>query len=358
MNLEQTFLDNTLRDYMIVGAVMLATLLVNRFLSGSISRLIYTIFSRLTDENRFKYFQAYVLRSMQWFMLLLILVLAVEKLHFPKAWNISLFNTSLFAVVHMIKWVVVLTALLQVVLNILRYVDSVMTERARQQGLKGQEQLIPFFRDITRVAIYLVYFLVLLGVVFKLNITSVLAGLGIGGLAVAFAAQESIKDLFGSVTIFFDKPFAVGDIVNVNGVEGTVEAIGFRSTRIRTYDQTFVTVPNKRMIETNVDNLSRRERRRVRTLLRLSYQTPPAVLKLLVSDLRRYFESHPHFGQAPSIVTVDDLSDNGIVVVVIYFIPVLQPDVHPVLKEEANLKMLELADAHQVRFAERNRPLG
>lgn len=357
MDLDQTFLDNSLRDYLLVGGILLITLLVNRYLSGSINRAIYVVFRRLSDENRFKEFQQYVLRSMEVLLLLLVFVFSVERLHFPQAWNITLFGTDMFHIAHMLKWVVVLTALLQVVLNIIRFVGSVMMERARQHGLKSQEQLIPFFRDLTRVVMFVLYFLVLLGVVFKLNITSVLAGLGIGGLAVAFAAQESIKDLFGSVTIFFDQPFSVGDIVNVNGVEGTVEAIGFRSTRIRTYDQTYVTVPNKRMIETNVDNLSLRTRRRVRTLLRISYGTSPEKLTALVSGLRNYFERHEHFGLSPSFVTVDDLSDNGIVILVIYFIPVLEPDVHPYLKEEVNLKILELAESLQVRFAERNLPL-
>ncbi|MCS6991255.1 MAG: mechanosensitive ion channel family protein [Chitinophagales bacterium] len=354
MNLNQTILDNTVRDYLIVVGVMMVTLMVNKYLSASINRLIYAVFRKLSDENRFRDFQVYVLNSMQWLLVLLVLVFAVEKLHFPKAWNITLFGTTLFRIVHTIKWVVVLTAFLQVLLNINRFVSTVMMERARQHGWKTQEQLIPFFRDITRVAVFLLYFLILLGVVFKLNITSVLAGLGIGGLAVAFAAQESIKDLFGSITIFFDKPFSVGDIVNINGVEGTVEAIGFRSTRIRTYDQTFVTVPNKRMIEANVDNLSQRDRRRARTLLRLSFQSPPETLQSLVADLRRYFETHEHFGQYPCFISVDDFSEYGIVVKIVYFIPVLDPDRHDQLKGEANLKILELVAAHRLRFAERS----
>ncbi len=346
MDWERQILDNSVRQYLWVAGIMLLTLVLNRYVSSLVNKLIYLVFRRLYAGDRFKQFEQQVLGSMQWLLLLLVFVFALETLNYPQSWRIQLFGLGLFTILHKVKWAVLLLAVLAVGLNVTRFVLSIWTERARAVHNHGVVQIIPFFGDLIRVLLYLIFFFVLLGGIFDINITSLLAGIGLGGLAIAFAAQESIKDLFGSLTIFFDKPFAVGDIVKVDGVEGTVEAIGFRSTRIRTYDQTFVTVPNKRMLESNVDNLSNRAYRRVRSTLRLSYRTPPNVLRAIVADLRNLFNAHSMLNTVPAAVAVDELTVNGIQLVVTYFVPMMDLDKHMQLKEEINLQLLEVIHRH------------
>ena len=117
--------------------------------------------------------------------------------------------------------------------------------------------------------------LVFLASVLRINVTSLLAGLGIGTLAFGLAAQDSVKNLFGSLTVIFDRPFHVGQWVKIGSHEGTVEEVGFRSTRIRTFYNSQVTLPNSRLTTAIVDNMGRRRYRRIKTMLSLQYDTKP-----------------------------------------------------------------------------------
>jgi MscS family membrane protein len=135
------------------------------------------------------------------------------------------------------------------------------------------DQLVPFVVEIGKIAVYIVLFFVLLGKVFDIDVTALAAGVGIGGIAIAMASKESLENLLGSFTIFFDKPFLVGDLVSTGSITGTVEKVGFRSTRIRTFDKSIVTVPNKNMISAELDNLGKRKVRRARFYIGLTYDT-------------------------------------------------------------------------------------
>ena len=99
------------------------------------------------------------------------------------------------------------------------------------------DQLIPFIIEIGKILIYVLGAFIVMGSIFNVNIAALATGLGIGGIALAMASKESLENLLGSFTIFFDKPFTVGDIVTVGSVTGTVEKVGFRSTRVRTFDK-------------------------------------------------------------------------------------------------------------------------
>ena len=115
---------------------------------------------------------------------------------------------------------------------------------------------------------------------------SVLAGLGVGGLAVALAARDSIANLLGSMLIMLEKPFRVGHIIRVSGSEGTVEAVGFRSTRIRTSDNSLISIPNNAVVNTTIENVSLRAMRRQRLVLQITYDTPREKVEELVAGVR------------------------------------------------------------------------
>ena len=120
-----------------------------------------------------------------------------------------------------------------------------------------------------------------------------MAGVTIGGFGFAFAAKDTVSNIFGSVTIFADKPFSVGDWVKTAGTEGTVEEIGFRSTRIRTFYNSLVTVPNNKFTEVIVDNLGLREYRRTLATLGVAYHTTPDQLESFCNGIRAIIKAHP-----------------------------------------------------------------
>jgi MscS family membrane protein len=141
------------------------------------------------------------------------------------------------------------------------------------------DMAVPLVRKTLRVFIVVVFILVLAQNVFGLDITGWLAGLGIAGLAVSLAAQDSLKNLFGSMVIFFDHPFSVGDWVIFDGCEGYVEEIGFRSTRIRLWSRYQVTIPNMKFNDRNVTNVTRRFLDRRVMDINITYDTPPAKVR-------------------------------------------------------------------------------
>ncbi|MBN2732259.1 MAG: mechanosensitive ion channel, partial [Balneolaceae bacterium] len=139
---------------------------------------------------------------------------------------------------------------------------------------KLDDQLVPLIRKTLKV------FVVVIGIIFILqnngiNVTSLLAGLGLGGLAIALAAKDTLANFFGSITIFTDQPFQVGDLIKTSNAEGVVEEVGFRSTRLRTLYDSDLSVPNSILANTEIDNLGRRRRRRLNTTLNLTYDTSP-----------------------------------------------------------------------------------
>ena len=150
---------------------------------------------------------------------------------------------------------------------------------------KMDDQLIPLLRRAARLLVYLIGGLFVLQNL-DVNVGSLLAGLGLGGLAFALAAKDTLANFFGSLTIFADRPFQIGDWVVIGGVEGTVEEVGFRSTRVRTFYDSLMTLPNSKVADATIDNMGQRRYRRFKTTLSLTYDTTPAQMQAYVEGVR------------------------------------------------------------------------
>ena len=154
------------------------------------------------------------------------------------------------------------------------------------------DQLLPVLRKIVHLVIWaigIIYILEFLG----FNVTALLAGISIGGLAIALAAQDTVKNFFGSIMIFLDRPFQIGDWINFDDVDGTVEEVGVRSTRIRTFANSVVYVPNGMLADKVVNNMGLRQFRRFKTELGLTYNTSPKKIDLFVKGVREIIKRHP-----------------------------------------------------------------
>ena len=169
----------------------------------------------------------------------------------------------------------------------------VLKHRAAKTEDPWDDQLVVFLKDIIRVLVWTIAFLSILGVVFGVNIYSIVAGAGIAGIAIAFAAQETLQNVFGSIAIFTEKPFVIGDLIETEGITGKVVKVGFRSTRIRTIDTSYMTIPNKNIVNNKLSNLTRRTSRRVMLNLGLSYNTTSEQLSTIVKQIKLYGENHP-----------------------------------------------------------------
>lgn len=155
------------------------------------------------------------------------------------------------------------------------------------------DQLVPLLRKTLKAFVVIIGTLYVLKEGLQVDIVPFLTGLSIGGLAFALAAQDTIKNFFGSIMIFIDKPFQVGDWITSSDVDGTVEEVGFRSTRVRTFRNSVMYIPNGKIADATIDNHGLRQYRRFFTTLTITYDTPPHLTQAFVDGLRKIVENHP-----------------------------------------------------------------
>jgi small-conductance mechanosensitive channel len=201
-----------------------------------------------------------------------------------------------------------------------------------------------------------VLFVTVVGILFVLqnldvNVSSLIAGLGLGGLAIALAAQDTVRNLLGGVTIFADKPFEVGDWVVVDGIEGTVETVGFRSTKVRTFYNSLVSVPNGNLMDAGIDNMGQRRWRRYKTTLGIGYHTKPDQMQAFVEGLRAIIRANPGMRQDYYMVEFHGFGSISLDVLVYCFIDA--PDWNEELRTRHvfNLDIMRLAERLHVDFA-------
>ena len=208
-----------------------------------------------------------------------------QVLWLPKTLGNVLTNAAWFIVVFAGIW-----ATYRVIDVVLGYTKTIAARRAS----KFDELLVPFARKILKVVVTIVGLIYFASRILPPNqIGALLGGLGLGGLAFALAAQDTLKNLFGSITVMLDRPFEIGDWVKIGDVEGTVESVGFRSTRIRTFYHSQINVPNGKLIDAIVDNLGRRKYRRISCKLGLTYDTSPEKIDAFCEGVRELIRRHP-----------------------------------------------------------------
>lgn len=171
-------------------------------------------------------------------------------------------------------------------------VGDVLARRASRSNTKIDDLLVPLGRKTAKVLVTL-FGIVFVAQALDYEILPLLTGLGIGGLAVAFAAKDTIENFFGSIAVIADRPFEVGDWIKVGEVEGVVEELGLRSTRIRTFYDSIVSVPNATLVRATVDNFGRRRYRRFSTHLAIEYGTPPDTIEAFCENIREIIRKHP-----------------------------------------------------------------
>ena len=257
-------------------------------------------------------------------------------------------------VVDVLLTVLVGVAVVAAVLAAFRVLDLVagyFLRRAKRKGRKFDDLFVPLAATSVKILA------VLIGVLIALRAYSVglpaelLGGLGIGGIAIALASQETLSNFVGSIALLLDRPFEVGDWVVTEGVEGEIEALGFRSTRFRTGPNSQVTVPNSKLAGANIDNLGRRKYRRYLNKLGLEYGTPPERIEAFCEGVRELIRRHPHTRKDFYAAYFNDFGPSSLDVLVVCFFEA--PDWATELRERHRLlaDIARLAESLGVAFA-------
>ncbi|MET4081177.1 MscS family membrane protein [Pedobacter sp. UYP30] len=358
---EQVFWGNPIRNYCFFLLFLFVGLVFRKLISKLLGKLLVKLFRNFAAQSHDAAFIALLLKPLQLFLLLTTLYFAANQLSYPL--NQVLFQhhkllgkTNLAIPITIgdgldkIFLFLIIISIFWIILRIIDFISHVFLYKATFKESKTESQLIPFLKELFKALIIFVAFFTLLGYVFEVNVLTLITGLGIGGIAIALAAKESLENLLGSFTIFLDKPFIVGDYVKVDNVEGVIEKVGFRSTWIRTVDKTMVTIPNKGMIDGVLENMSLRNIRRVKFTVGVTYETPKEQVEKIVEKIKAFLLDHTDTNN-DGIVYFDGFGASSLDIVIIYYITELDLAKYVLIKQEINFKIMDTVLGNNSDFA-------
>ena len=288
---EHSFLGISAWKWVALALLTMAASLLALLVAGTITRLIGSVFTR-GDAS----FDVRIVRHVGGPVRLFWTVIFFALGH--RSLGLSLEFLATLRVVERLLLVVAVAWL------IFRLIDlAALSLRVRAER-RGNRSILPTLVPGARFAKIVVIAIGVLGVLGTLgvNISAAVAGLGVGGIAVALAAQKSLENLLGGLNLFADRPVEVGDFCRYGEQTGTVEEIGLRSTRIRTLDRTVVSIPNSEFANLRLENFARRDRMRLHTLIGVRYETTPEQLRFLLARLRHVLLAHPRITPDPARV--------------------------------------------------------
>jgi len=216
----------------------------------------------------------------------------------------------------------------------------VLASLAERTETELDDHLVPLVGRVIRVVVVSMI-IILIVQEFGFNIAGLLAGLGVGGLAFALAAQDTLANWFGAMMIYTDRPFDIGDWIKTSELEGVVEEIGLRSTCIRTFSQTVVSVPNRNLANITIENFSRMPIRRVSYELGVSYHTTPAMMREALERIKDILRNHPEVDQNFWIVRFTDFADSSLNIRIYYFTTTTRWDRYLGIREHINLTIMQ-----------------
>lgn len=352
---------NSIKSYLLFAGILLLWLFFRKLFSRLFSHLLLALFGRFGKELNAAVFVDLLIKPVQFFISLWLIYLAVNQLNYPL--NEAIYSRSklvnkaevintitLIQVIDKLFLLLMIISLFWIALRIVDFIAHVFAYRASITASKEDDQLVPFVKELVKITTVSIAFFVILGYVFEINVLTLITGLGIGGIAIALAAKESLENLLGSFTIFVDRPFIVGDFVKVNGIEGTVEKVGFRSTRIRTAEKSLVTMPNKKMIDTPLENMTVRNYRRIKFDIGLTYNTPIQEIRVIAQKITDYINEHPKTNN-DAIVTFENFGSSSLDLQVLYYIEMMDYNPYLKIKEEINFKIIEIVQQSSGDFA-------
>lgn len=337
--LKQSFYGNTIQNWFVSAGIILGSILLAKIAYWVIGKYVKRLTAKtksnlddlLVDKLEEPVVYGLVIIGFYW---------GFHRLEFGA--GTDNFFTHLFTVVFAlnITWLIV------------RVVDSIIEEYVVPIVSKSEsdldDQLIPVIRKVVKVILWS------MGIIIGLNnagfdVAALIAGLGIGGLALALAAQDTVKNIFGGLMIFLDKPFKITDRIKIDNWDGFVEDIGIRSTRLRTLEGRIVTMPNARFSENAVENVTVEPSRKIVVNIGLTYQTSPDKMELAMDILRKIATDNEFIETENTVVSFNNWGNSSMGLTYIYFIKA-GSDIFGV-QTQVNMSILRQFNAESLDFA-------
>ncbi|MCB9570427.1 MAG: mechanosensitive ion channel family protein [Myxococcales bacterium] len=306
--LGEVFLDNEVWRYIFAATTLVAVVLLRRVLMRMVMRTLKTITSRTRTELDDQLVSA-LNPPLGYFLAFAGLYLASRWLILEASIDEGVWSLLRLAGIFCAGWALLRSTSL---------ITALFGNLAKRTESELDDHLVPLMGRIARVVIALMV-IVLLIQELGFDVTGLLTGLGVGGLAFALAAKDTLANWFGALMIYTDRPFDVGDWVKTPSLEGVVEEIGLRSTRIRTFAKTVISVPNSTLANEVVENFSRMPKRRVYFNLGVTYATSPAMMREAVARIEDILRGHAEVDQSFWLVKFTDFGDSALKIMLYYF---------------------------------------
>jgi len=335
------FLGLHLWQHITILIILLISFILHKLLTFLFVRVIAGFIHRFGHKTLADQYIPKVARPLSLLLVFLFVAFTIKIVQLPiwiNSWLIKAINAALPIFAALVFY------------NLVDVIGIYFQRMADRTESTLDDMLVPLIRKVLKVFVIIIgslYFLSNLDV----DIWPLITGLSIGGLAFALAAQDTIKNFFGSLMIFLDKPFQIGDWITSGDVDGTVEEVGFRSSRVRTFTNSLVYIPNGKLADAMIDNHGLRIYRRFYTKISITYDTPPHLIELFVEGLNRIVADHPHTRKDAYHIYLNDMADSALHIM--FYIFFSAPDWGAELKyrHEVIISIIRLAESLHVRFA-------
>lgn len=324
-------------------ATLFATLIIQRYLIQS----VHFLSQKLADSTFTKADNIMLEASekpARWLIMTFGIMLALKLLQPP------IDNFPLIEIFNQGARITLLVLIIWFLWRLIGAMGVYFEARLQDKELPVDNQLIGFLAKTMRI------FLVITGCLviaqnMGYSISGLLASLGIGGIAIAMAAKDTIANVFGSIMILLDRPFTVGDWIKTSEFEGVVEEVGFRSTKIRTFEHTLVNIPNSILANIAIDNIDARNHRRVKMRIGITYDTTPEQMQQAITGIENILSTHSGVDQSFSLVKFDSFEDSSLSIFLYYFSSNKDWAAYLQVRQEVNLQIMHLLEELGLSFA-------
>jgi MscS family membrane protein len=341
--LDQTFIGISLGQFAAAFGVLILALIAKKILAHFFTRIL----NPLTDKTATDYDDLFV-RGLRKPLELLVLTaglfIAFSILNLPtEPINLQQLSHSLLKVLatFCFGWAV---------FNMIDLLDTWLGRWAEKTESVLDDHLLPFVRKSLKIFVILMAMIMVIQNL-GYSISGLLASLGIGGLAVALAAKDALSNIFGSMMIILDRPFKIGDWIKAGDMEGTVEEIGFRSTKIRTFAKTLITVPNSIVANLPLNNFSRMPKRRIKLNLGITYDTNANQMRTAVEKIRELLRTHPAIDQEFFLVNFTDFGASSLDIMVYCFTKTTDWGDYLDARQDLSLQIMEIIEGMGLEIA-------
>lgn len=329
----------TFTDITNILIALLIALLFNIFAIAISKLIIYIINSKNENKTKEKTKDNYLFKPLIWYLKLLGVYFAV--LYLKPANDILLFSNKLFRICTIIFVCKVFASYLNYNNGLLKKLSNKFNKDTKVSSL------------FIKILVFIIYFIGAALILSEIgyDISTLIAGLGIGGVIIALAAQDTAKNLFGGAMIILDKPFSIGDWIQTSNIEGIVEDITFRSTRIRTFRDSLITIPNSTITNDSIINWSRMNKRKTSINLELVFDTSIKKVYNFTNDLNKMLLEDENVLNENISVTFSDINANGYNIMISYFTNITSYYDYLKIKESINYKIMQILESKKIGLA-------